>query len=227
MGGSPDHKINRGGQMNKPGLALILALIITLSLTFTVTNAVFAQSSIELTPTSGFATVTIEATGLNSWDMIIYWDNDAIPAIISSQRDDGFTAIISVPTQTNPGNHQITVKDGYSTASAWFTVIDMTGPAGPSGAIGPQGIMGLPGDQGDQGLIGLQGVQGDPGPIGPEGPSGDAAGQGEQGEPGPPGENGEPGPPGPAGGVSIAALLLALLALIIIIAGKVKNWVVG
>lgn len=100
------------------------------------------NASITLTPTSGIAAVTIRGTGFSVWSGItIYWEGAVVPAImVDTGEQTSFTAIISVPTQTSPGLHQVMARDGYGEqASAFFNVVDMTGPTGPTGPAGISG----------------------------------------------------------------------------------------
>ncbi|MEE8469934.1 MAG: IPT/TIG domain-containing protein [Dehalococcoidia bacterium] len=237
--------------MSRWSLSASLAFVVSLLVMAGIFNAVYAQGpSITLTPTSGFATVTIEGSGFRPLSGVtIYWDSTETPAILSSPDQVSFTAIIGVPTQTSPGFHTVTATDGFGeTASAQFYVVEMTGPQGPTGPqgeqgpagatgpAGPAGAMGSAGPTGATGSAGPTGATGSAGPAGatgsagsagapgPEGPEGAAGPQGEQG---PPGEQGPEGPPGEGGGsgVGLAGLLLALIALGIVVMGKVRKWI--
>jgi len=150
---------------------------------------------ITLTPDEGFSVTTVSGFGFTGGSMVtIEWDGVELPTVpkeVYTQEDGRFTAIISVPTQTEPGPHTVTVTDEEGlTASATFEVIDMTGPEGPQG---PRGSSGSTGPEGPEGPPGPEGEKGDPGPAGPAGP------KGEEGDPGPAGPKGDPGPQGPAG----------------------------
>ena len=127
---------------------IILVLLIIASFTVVMTNGALAQQgpNITLSPTAGFSSITISGTGFSAWSGItIYWDGAVIPAIVSSNQEVGFTAIISVPTQTSPGLHTVAAVDGYEAqASAQFRVVDMVGPPGPAGIS----VTGLPGEDG-------------------------------------------------------------------------------
>ena len=170
----------------------IFLTALTLSLFFT--PGIYAQSSptITLSPDSGFSTVSISGRGwLPSTTISIYWDNSVIPAVPSplvSDASGDFTAIISVPTQTDPGWHTVTARNQQGDwAEVNFQVIDMSGPQGPVGSTGPagaqgeQGIPGEPGSQGEQGTPGEPGSQGEQGPQGYIGIQGLPGSQGEQG----------------------------------------------
>lgn len=166
-------------------------------------------TNITLSPTSGFSVTTISGTGFYGGEITVFWDLVPIPSVPSplypfDTANGSFTAIISVPTQSAPGNHAVIARDqeGYS-ASADFTVIDMRGPAGP------------PGESGSTGPPGSPGPRGEPGPTGEPGP------------PGSPGETGPPGDPGPGAGISIVAIIFALVALGLQVFGKIKKWVIG
>ncbi len=187
-----------------------LALLLTLVLVGTTANEAYSQAPrITLSPTSGFSTVTVSGTGFFGGQITIYWDGDPIPTVPSplygyDTQAGGFTAIITVPAQTTPGEHDVGAIDQERTAaSATFTVIDMTGPQG------------LPGERGPAGEPGSSGPPGKPGPTG------------ELGPPGPPGETGSPGEAGPGGGISIVAIILALIALGLQVVGRIKKWVIG
>jgi len=207
--------------MRKVGSFVILILLLTLVALGASADEVYSQvrvpARITLSPTSGFSAITITGTGFYGL-ITIYWDDDSIPTVPSplypsDTQQGGFTAIISVPTQTEPGVHTVTALDSEGASDdANFTVVDMTGPAGAPGAPGPQGPAGESGATGAPGPQGIPGEQGLPGTTGPQGM---------------PGEQGPPGAPGPAGGISIAAIILALIALGLTLFGKIKKWVMG
>lgn len=184
-------------------LATLLILVVGVP-----SHEVYAQvpppPRIYLSPTSGFSTVTIAGSGFYDGEISIYWDGEPIPTVPAPlyATQGNFTAIISVPTQTDPGEHTVTARDQQgTTASAIFEVVDMTGPQGPRGEQSPAG---------EQGPTGEPGAQGEPGPPGPTG---------EQGPPGLPGPAGEQG----AQGLSIAAIALALSALLLILLRRAKR----
>ena len=180
------------------------------------------QPTITLTPPSGFAATTVTGTGFYS-QVEIYWDGQKIPTVPSSiypgDNNGIFSAIITVPTQTTPGPHLVTVKDTSSvsapvTVNAYFTVDDMTGPAGPEGPTGPVGPAGTSGS-----VV--------TGPAGPQGEKGDA---GETGPRGPVGSEGPAGPQGESGTapiIGIIALVLAIIAIIISLFGILKKLIFG
>lgn len=199
--------------MKRFGL-IILTLVLTLMfLVITATNVSSATDSIELYPDSGFSTVTIYGEGFYGGEISIYWDGTQVPTVPTvitptlideKNRIYGFTAIISVLTQNEPGEHTIEARDEEGgRASAEFIVIDMTGPEGPKGEEGADGATGSAGPAGEQGPAG------EPGPTG------------EPGEPGPQGET------GPGAGMSIIAIILALAAIVLAIFGRLKKWIVG
>ena len=201
--------------MRKLSFLVVLTLLFTLVLAGATTDEAHSQAraSITLTPESGFSATTISGKGFYGGRITVYWEEDEIPTVPSplysyDTQDGSFTAIISVPTQTEPGEYVITAQDqeGF-TASATFTVIDMTGPPGPASEV-----PGPPGPPGKQGPPGEPGSAGEPGPQGPAG---------EQGPEGPGGE------PGLGAGMSIVAIVLALIALGLVIFGKIKKWIVG
>jgi hypothetical protein len=130
-------------------------------------------ADLTLVPSTGFASTTVSGLGFapNS-SITIAWDGTPIPTVPSPLTTDvngTFTAIISVLTPLDPGDHVVTATDALgNSAEATFTVVDMTGPQGPQGATGPQG------EPGEQGETGLQGPQGSPGATGPQGETGPA-----------------------------------------------------
>ena len=127
---------------------ITLVLLLAASFMVIMTNGALAQQgpTITLSPTAGFSSITISGIGFSVWSgMTIYWDGNQTPAIIDTDGETSFTAIISVPAQTSPGPHTITAVDGYKDeASAQFTVVDMTGPSGVPG----MSVTGLPGEDG-------------------------------------------------------------------------------
>jgi hypothetical protein len=126
-------------------------------------------SSIILAPSTGFASTTIAGSGFSDNSSItIAWDGTTIPTIPNAVTTDAsgtFTALISVPTQTVPGTHTVTATDASGdSATATFTVVNMTGlqgQQGPKGDTGPQGPQGVKGDTGDTGPPGPAGSSGD------------------------------------------------------------------
>ena len=170
--------------MKRLSLLVILTLLLTLVMGVTV-HDVCAQTEpqITLSPTEGISAITVTGTGFVGF-ITVYWDGEAIPTYPYELLPEGasgyFSAIITVPTQTEPGEHTVSVTDRYdNTASATFTVMDLTGKrgaTGPTGKRGPRGESGLQGPLGEQGQ---PGVQGPPGLMG------------EQGPPGAPGEAGQ------------------------------------
>ena len=199
--------------MKKWGRLVILTLLLTLVLAGATTDDVYSQNaSITLTPESGCCAIIISGEGFFGGEIFIYWEDDQVPAVPSplysrDTQDGSFTAIITVPTQTEPGEYVITAIDQeHFNAEAIFTVVAATGPAGPPGDPGPDGP---------------------PGPRGTEGPTGDPGPAGATGPQGLPGEQGTPGEPGPGAGMSIVAIVLALAALGLILFDKIKKWIVG
>jgi len=194
--------------MKRVNLLVCFALLCALAFSAVIPNGAYAQElpSITVSPTSGFSAVTVSGQRFLG-QISIYWAGQLVPTVPSpvySANDGSFTAIITVPTQTKPGEYTIRA-DGLrgTTASAKFTVVDMTGATGPAGPEGPVG------------------------PEGPQGPSGETGPAGPPGEQGDPGEPGAAGEPGPATGLSIVALVLALIALGIGLLGKAKKVIVG
>jgi hypothetical protein len=129
-------------------------------------------ASISLSPSSGFSSIMVVGSGFSAIDSItIFWNGSKIPTIDSPLYTNllgNFTALINVPNQIKPGTYNVTVKgsSGLVNASAFFTVVNMTGPQGPKGDTGPQGSTGEKGDTGEQGLVGETGAKGDQGPQG-------------------------------------------------------------
>jgi len=164
--------------MKRLSLFGILTLLLTFAMGVTL-QEVFAQNEqqIGLSPTVGISTTTVSGTGFVGY-ITVYWDGESIPTVPYDVLSEGpygyFSAIISVPTQTEPGDHTITVQDKYdNTASATFEVIDLTGKRGPTGSKGPRGERGRQGPPGEQGLMGVQGPPGTPGEQGPSGIQGE------------------------------------------------------
>ncbi|MBA7468469.1 hypothetical protein ES707_03720 [subsurface metagenome] len=202
--------------MKRWGRLVILTLLLTLALAGATTDEVYSQNtSITLTPESGCCAIIISGEGFFGGEISIYWEDDQVPTVPSplytrDTQDGSFTAIITVPTQTEPGEYVITAIDQeHFNADAIFTVVEVTEPAGLPGEPGPDG------------------PAGPPGPRGPEGPTGDPGPAGATGSQGLPGEQGTPGEPGPGVGMSIVAIVLALAALGLILFGKIKKWIVG
>jgi hypothetical protein len=197
---------------------ILFAMTIGLIIMLVTPNSAYSQvrnEEIKLTPSSGFSALTVSGEGFFGGRIRIYWDGDEIPTVpemiyTSDTQNGSFTAIITVPTQTEPGRYEVTALDqeGFN-AEAIFTVVDMSGPAGLPGEPGPEGT------SGERGPAGPAGPPGEPGPAGAEGP------QGLPGEQGPPGES------GPGAGMSIVAIIIALIALGFSVLGKVKKWVTG
>ena len=197
---------------------LVLALVVV-----PCTDQVRSQERAEITlsPWEGFSTVTIVGEGFYGGEILIYWDGVLVPTVPSplygsDTQAGGFTAIISVPTQTEPGEHEIMAQDRDGIlAWAIFTVVDMTGPPGEPGPpgvrgpIGAEGPAGEPGAAGEPGPAGLRGLPGEPGSTGPQGPAG------------PPGEV------GPGGTLSIIAIILSATAIGLAVFGRLKKWVIG
>jgi hypothetical protein len=216
--------------MKRLGFRVIVTIFLSLVLMVATTNIAYSQlksERITLSPSSGFSAIIVSGVGFYGGQIIIYWEGEEVPTVPSplygsDTQDGSFTAIITVPTQTGPGEYEVIAKDqeGFN-ASAIFEVIDISGlegTGGEPGPPGPAGDMGPPGPAGDTGPPGSAGEPGSPGPPG---------------EPGPPGPPGEPGATGPAGesgsgaGMSIVAIILALIALGFAVLGRIKKWVIG
>lgn len=161
------------------------------------TQIACAAPAISISPTSGFSTIMISGTGFSAGSITIYWEGNPVPTILSPLTTNPFgefTAIINVPNQTEPGIYNVTAMDSLGgQASAFFTVVNMTGPQGPVGDTGPQG---------------------------PEGPAGEKGDTGDQGPAGEKGEKGDQGPPGQIGlleeGLIAIAFILSILSFIMV-----------
>jgi hypothetical protein len=203
--------------MKRLGILVVAVLITTVVLVGVTADKAYSQAAprITLTPNTGFAATTVYGSGFFGGEVFIYWADQRVPTvpvhIYGGDTQLGeFTAIITVPTQTEAGEYVIRAQDTRGTnASATFKVIDMTGP------------------QGLQGLTGPGGPQGPAGPAGPAGVTGATGEQGPQGPQGPPGEQGPPGGAGPVAGMSIIAIVLAFVALALTVFGRVKKWITG
>jgi len=220
---------------------LLLGFLIGANATDEIQAQAGAPTTISLSPTIGYSSIVIQGQGnfYAGQGLTVYWDGVKIPAVISTV-DSGstFTAMINVPAGATLGGHLVTVTDVEGiTASAGFVVIEPpAGPQGPPGPEGPQGPEGPPGELGPAGPPGPQGAAGPPGPQGPAGDPG-AGTTGPAGEPGPRGPEGLPGPEGPPGepgekgdsgssGLGVAGFFLGLIALILVVANKLKKWIV-
>jgi hypothetical protein len=188
--------------------------------------------TITLCPSSGLGATTISGTGFTADSVVtITWDDNVIPTVpqpVQTTSNGSFTAIVSVLTQTVPGEYTVTATDEADlSASATFTVENMMGPSGPQGPSGENGAIGPQGPSGENGAIGPQGPSGENGAIGPQGPSGENGAIGPQG---PSGENGATGPQGPQGGTapnealwaSIGIAILGLLAALFAITKRTR-----
>jgi hypothetical protein len=206
-------------------LVFFLPLLIILTLVLGFPFMVLAAPAVFLSPSTGFAAVTVSGTGFPLGTITIYWDGavvPTVPAVVSvfDSTAGTFTAIITVPTQTTPGTHTVTASyipagsNIRASASANFMVIDMRGPQGSPGNDG------IPGQQGQPGGAGA------PGPAGPLGPTGSPGPQGLQGPPGPAGIQGQQGEEGGVV-ISIVAILLSLVTLGLSFLGRIKKWILG
>ena len=216
--------------MRRQGFCVVLTLLLTAVMVGAAADKVHSQAGagrITLSPTSGFSTVTVAGTGFYGGTITIYWDGKPVPTVPSPLDGSGtqfgeFTAIISVPTQTEPGEHTVTAVDQENTvAHATFIVVDLTGQDGPAGEQGPPGESGSAGEQGPPGEPGPAGEGGLPGEPGPAGEGG------LPGESGPAGEQGPPGESGACGAISIAAIVLAAIALGLAVLSRLKKWTIG
>jgi hypothetical protein len=139
-----------------------------------VIDAVLIPEACYTVPDSGVASTTVIGIGFNAGALVtVTWDGivvPTVPAIVVVDSNGIFTAIVSVPTQTDPQVHTITTTDDEgASASTTFTVIDMTGPAGADGADGADGATGPAGPAGADGADGADGATGPAGPAGADG----------------------------------------------------------
>jgi len=98
--------------MKRSSLFVTLILALTLALGVAPANEVYSQAGaprpqITLSPTSGFSAITVAGKGFFGGQITIYWDDEPIPTVPSplysyDTQDGSFTAIITVPTQTDP-----------------------------------------------------------------------------------------------------------------------------
>ncbi len=208
--------------MRRLGILVVVVLFLSVVLVGVTADRAYCQAPrITLTPSSGFAATTVYGTGFVGGQVYISWAGTRLPTVptqvnvtVATGAQLGtFTAIITVPTQTKPGEYVVTAQDERGTsATATFVVIDMTGPQGSQGPQGPVGSSGPQGPSGPQGSAGAQGPRGEPGPQGPQGP---------------PGEQGPPGGTGAGAGMSIIAIILAVIALALTVFGRIKKWITG
>lgn len=152
-----NHTIYTGGQYDS---YLLLPLVSPPEVLPTVT----------LDPAEGFSTITITGSDFSAWaDITVTWDGTPIatvPSPLTAASDGSFVGIISVPT-TTPDTYTVAASDGVlPTATATFTVVDMTGPQGPTGATGATGETGATGATGEAGPAGETGPAGPAGGIG-------------------------------------------------------------
>jgi len=99
---------------------------------------------ITLSPSSGFACTTVQGAYFTPNSTItITWDGEKIPTIpnkVITDSTGNFTAIITVPTQTDVGEHEVRAEDAEGIAgTAKFKVVNMKGEQGEPGLQGPQG----------------------------------------------------------------------------------------
>jgi hypothetical protein len=135
----------------------------TLTGTHSVDIEIRALIVLTVTPDTGFATTTVSGQHFDAFSVItVSWNGTAIPTVpqpLVSDANGSFTAIISIPTQTTPGDYSVSVTDANGhTAQAVFTVVDMTGPQGPTGPAGPDGATGAQGPAGPEGPAGEPGA---------------------------------------------------------------------
>ena len=183
------------------------------------------EPELTLSPNEGISMFWIygENFTANS-DITLTWDGESLYGVdlpsyfivVTTNFNGEFGTLGIVLTQDEPGAHIVgaTDNDGFS-ATATFTVLDLTGPAGEQGETGPAGPEGPEGPAGADGADGATGPAGETGPMGPagadgadgidgaDGATGEMGPQGEQGVPGEQGETGETGLTGPAGAAGV------------------------
>jgi hypothetical protein len=205
---------------------LALVTICSLSAVFMVTVPAFSQTpgvTITLTPSSGFTATTVSGNAFLG-EVSIYWAGVKVPTIpvrvlpvsaagATAVVPGPFTAIVSVPPGTKPGQYVIRAQDPRGVeAEATFIVVDLSGPPG---AVGLRGDTGPAGPAGPPGLAGSTGL---PGPTGPTGP---------KGETGLTGAAGDSGTAASTPIIGIVALIIAIIALGLVLVGRVKKWIMG
>jgi PKD repeat protein len=97
-----------------------------------------------LSPNRGFScTTVIGAYFTPNSTITITWDEEKVPTIpneVTVDPSGNFTAIITVPTQTDVGEHEVKAVDAEEIAGiATFKVVDMKGEDGEKGLQGLQG----------------------------------------------------------------------------------------
>jgi hypothetical protein len=190
--------------MKKTLTIFAILLLVSFSL-FAITSACEDPvPALTLSPPEGFAMTMITGTGFaGSKTASIAYDGvvqSTIPAVVKTDSQGSFTAIISIPDELAIGTHTITATDqrGYS-ASSTFTVVDMKGPqgvpgvAGQNGKDGINGLNGLAGISGTNGIDGKDGVNGINGMNGTDGINGTNGTDGKDGVNGLNGANGKNG----------------------------------
>jgi hypothetical protein len=137
-------------------LAVFVALMFALSISAVASACNVPTPSITLSPPQGFAMTMVTGTGFDSWETLtILYDGapqPTIPQTVTTDQTGSFSAIFSIPNELAVGTHTVIVTDTLgNSASATFTVVDMTGSQGPQGPQGGQGV------QGPQGIAGQNG----------------------------------------------------------------------
>ena len=210
--------------MKRLGSILATAFLVAVMSIGLISGTALSQSTtatLTATPNHGFAATTLRGMGFYG-TVTISWDGVQIPTVPATVYvENGFTAIITVPTQTTPGTHIITATSAGPTGAPgaifvniYFTVDNMTGAVGPKGDIGPAGPSGSV-------------TSGPAGPQGPQGIQGEKGDKGDKGNTGPAGEQGPQGSPGAAPIISIIALVLAVIALIVALLARLGKMIFG
>ena len=195
---------------------------------------------ITLTPNSGFIT-TISGSGFESNQIITITSNDTtvptVPKTITTDDNGAFTAIITL--RGTAATYVINATDQYyNSASAIFTVPDMTGPTGQTGATGATGAIGATGSTGAQGPKGDTGATGATGATGTQGATGATGATGAKGDQGAKGDTGATGPAGPTASptvqntsnetlqdsaIALAAISMVLAILAVVLGLKLRR----
>ena len=229
----------KGGDFLKMKMSVLLMLSV-LMLSVSVVSATVVPA-IVLSPNEGVSAFVVSGSGFKPCRAITcYWDGSVVPVVGSSHvgSDGSFTVLMAVQDQGVSGVYNVTVEDSCGrVATAFFTVLDMTGPQGDVGPQGDGGERGTQGIQGPMGFNGTDGTNGTEGLRGPPGFNGLIGPTGPPGEMGPPGETGERGLQGVAGVDSVVtlpntlssmwipliALAVAVLALLISIVNSPRK----
>ena len=176
-------------------VVLLLSLPLIAIVSACTTPPTSTTPTLTLSPPQGFAMTMITGTGFGQYKIISVDYAGAvqstIPISVKTDITGTFTAIVTIPNELAVGTHTITATDSNGcTASATFTVVDMTGAQGLRGIAGQNGIDGANGVNGingqnfnatgniiiNNGTDGLSGLNGLPGADGLNGQDFNATG---------------------------------------------------